>query len=354
MPEQTGPFGVALVSAARWKILFVVLGVMGLTGAMGLPALSAKGGLPASVMWGGLAAFYGFLGVILISSMRSIAEVRAAGDDGLSAMGAYRLWGRSAVVDAFGLIPYCIVCFSAFYSPVWRMDFAACLYIACAVACVGVHLFYLPLRLGHGLRHWTPSGCERDHGVPVGDPVRATLGRIATRRSWALLAGLCAFGLPWAYADRVQGIIPGMGSSPRSGEGPVSGWALLFSDRYRAGRAMAWIMLEGILLLVMISLWGWMRSRWPFALRLSNTRVFGSWILSLLPGVSALVMWGGALWGCWQARPILAGLWLSIAGFAGAFLVSLAFAPLLLMRALRERSETEQKAALAERDAPPA
>lgn len=339
MPEDSLRFRSPLARAAKWKMTAAVLAGGGLAyGVLVDPYLGFPQGAPAGVVCAQSAVLGLSIAIVFAWSLRSLAEARA-GEGPLTAMAAHRLWGRAAGGDAVGLLPWGVLVCASFHRfgpslPTWAIPVLAGL-----VLCLVVHLVLLPRLLERDLEGWTPTEVESSYGAPASDGVRRALARVAAWRLLGALVGLGALALPWVHGEALPNMGPLAEHVTIPGSGPFAGWHLLAGQGTRAASVFAWLHLAGLLVLLSVSWWEMRRSRWPLAVRLLGGRVFGAWAVSLVPTLPALVLWIGSLAMFAQARPFLAGAWLSLAGMTISTCATIVLPPLLLRRAVRRRIE---------------
>lgn len=288
---------------------------------------------------------------LLGSSIVSLRRLRALQERPLSTVGAARLWDLSANRDAVGLVPWGLFVGTGLPTSPTGDELWVTLYSLGLCGSLFVHLVIVPGLLFRHERQGAICPGECDGVAGVDEPVRRALRGVARRRLAGAALGLAAFVLPLADAGALSLSPPGTRPSWMQ-VGPATGLDLLRSDEARESRT-ARLLLTGVLVFAVLGVRGEIRARWPADRALSRTRTFGAWVVPLLACTPALVLWGGALAAISLVSPPLPGAWVAFVGLVWSLLVCIAFAPLLLMRALRERSELERKAALGERHAPP-
>lgn len=339
MPEETDRSRGALVRAAKWKIACAILAGVGLAiGFFRDTYLGYPEGAPPAAVCGQSAVLGVAIAIVFLWSLRCLGELRED-DAPLTAMAAHRLWGRAAGGDAIGLLPWGVLVCASFHRfgarpPVWAITVVTGL-----AGCLAVHLVLLPRRLFRALQGWQPTEPESTHGAPSTDPVRMALGRAARWRLCGAVVGLLALALPWIYSETLHRLDPYPEAILASRSGPLEGWRMLVGQGTQAATVYSWLLLSGVLVTLCVSWWEMRRARWPVAIRLLRARVLGAWVLSLVPCVPALVLWLGALVMFAQARPFLAGAWISVLGFALCAVWTVLAPPLLLRRAAAARAE---------------
>ncbi|GEM_PF-6948844 len=338
MSEEVDRFRSALVSAARWKMGGAIVAGVGLAvGFFQDTYLGYQEGAPPAAVCGQSVVLGVSIAIVFLWSLRCLAEARD-GEVALTAMAAHRLWGRAAGGDAIGLLPWGVLACASFHRfgakpPLWAITVVTGL-----AGCVAVHLLLLPRRLFRALEGWKPTEPEAIYGAPASDPIRIALGRVALWRLLGALLGLAAIALPWLYAEVLPLLGPQTEPVATPATGPLAGWQLLAGKGTQAATVFAWLLLSGVLVMLCVSWWEVRRARWPVAIRLLRARVFGAWVLSLIPCIPALVLWLGALLMFAQAGPFLLGAWVSFAGFLVCAAATVLLPPVLLRGASRVRA----------------
>ena len=339
MPEETDRFRSPLARAAKWKIGCAVLAGVGLAvGFLQDTYLGYPEGAPPAAVCGQSAVLGVAIAIVFLWSLRCLGELRED-DAPLTAMAAHRLWGRAAGGDAIGLLPWGVLVCASFHRFGARPPYWAIAAVTGLVGCLAVHLLLLPGRLFRALKGWQPTEPEATHGAPATDPVRMALGRAARWRLCGAVIGLLSLHQPWVYAETLPGLSPYPEPEVASRTGRLEGWELLAGRGSQAATVFAWLLLSGVLVMLCVGWWEMRRARWPIAIRLLRGRVLGAWVLSLVPCIPALVLWLGALVMIAQARPFLAGAWMSVLGFALCAVWTALAPPLLLRRAAAARAE---------------
>ncbi len=337
MPDDADRFRSALVAAAKWRMACAVVAGAGLTlGFFQDTYLGYQEGAPPAAVCGQSAVLGVAIAIVFLWSLRCLGEARE-GEGALTAMAAHRLWGRAAGGDAVGLLPWGVLVCASFHRFGARPPLWAIAVVLGLVACLLVHLVLLPGRLFRALEGWKPTEPEAAYGAPPSDAVRMALGRAARWRLVGALLGLAAPVLPWLYGEALANLGPHTDPESASRSGMVPGWGLLAGRGTQAATVFAWLLLSGVLVMLCVSWWEARRASWPIAIRLLRARVFGAWVLSLVPCVPALVLWLGALVMFAQARPFLAGAWTSVLGLALCVVWTVLLPPLMLRRAAAAR-----------------
>lgn len=339
MSEEPDRFRGALARAAKWKIGSAILAGAGLTvGFFQDTYLGYQEGAPPAAVCGQSAVLGVAIAIVFLWSLRCLGELRED-DAPLTAMAAHRLWGRAAGGDAVGLLPWGVLVCASFHRFGARPPYWAIAVVTGLAGCLAVHLLLLPRRLFRALTGWQPTEPESTHGASASDPVRKALGRVAAWRVGGALLGLCSLGLPWVYGEALANLGPHSDPESASRSGTISGLGLLADKGSQFATVFAWLLLSGVLVMLCVSWWELRRARWPVAIRLLRARVLGAWVLSLVPCIPALVLWLGALVMFAQARPFLAGAWMSLLGLALCAAWTVLATPLLLRRAAAERAD---------------
>ncbi len=266
---------------------------------------------------------------------------------------AYQAWGRAALGDAVGIVPWAMWSLVGFFTTLDADEPEFYGLVACgsgAVAFAVIHLLALPNAL-HRARiaasaHMEPPDPVRGGFVPL------AFRHLASLRLLALVIALCSFVLPWIHDGPHESFHkqsrPCVQSDGTTRTASLVG--VLAGVMGRPGSEMAWFGAGGVLLLAALAAWELRRSRWPSRPPWSQTRVFAAWGMTLLASVLPMFAWLMLM-----RLPhsvgvsMLIGGWISAAAFLANALLLLAFTPICLARALWRQAEAERMAALAER-----